>query len=71
VLTAGGRDVAAADDALTVDEENDLAQHGERVGSSAGGVVLLIRQLTIVNFFRVVPAQAGTQWLSLINNKRH
>jgi hypothetical protein len=32
---------------------------------------LLIRQLNIVNFFRVVPAQAGTQWRSLINDKRH
>lgn len=42
VLTAGRLDVAAADDALAVGEEDDLEQHRRWVGGCAGGVVLVV-----------------------------
>ena len=42
VLTAGGLDVAAADDALTVGEEDDLEQHGGRICCCASDVVLVV-----------------------------
>lgn len=39
VFAAGTLDVAAADDALTVGEQDDLEQHGWWVGGSACGIV--------------------------------
>jgi hypothetical protein len=41
VVAAGALDVAAADDAPAVGEEDDLEQHGRRVGGCAGEVVLV------------------------------
>src|SRR3990172_4908319 len=40
VVTAGGFDATAGNDALAVGEEYDLEQHGGRIGGSAGSIVL-------------------------------
>lgn len=39
VFAAGALDVAAADDALGIAEQDDLEQHGGRIGAGAGGVI--------------------------------
>ena len=41
VFSAGPFDAATADDAPAVGEEDDLEQHGRRVGAGAGAVVLV------------------------------